>query len=194
MLEDELSKLSAVEAAARLLGCNIVRIVNSMELTGRIVEVEAYDETDAASHSFKGKTERNAVMFGPAARAYVYFTYGMHFCMNVAVGNSGYGSGVLIRAMEPISGIELMKANRRTDRLENLLNGPAKICQALNIDRSMNGHDLSQPPLLLELGRPVNERHIVWTERIGIREGKEKEKILLWRACISGSKFLSRPL
>ena len=103
-LENEFSAMSATEAAARLIGCEIVRTIANQQLIGRIVETEAYDQGDPASHSYRGKTSRNSVMFGPAGRLYVYFTYGMHYCMNVVVGASGYGAAVLIRALEPVAG------------------------------------------------------------------------------------------
>src|ERR1700722_3195787 len=103
---------SAQEVAPRLLGCLITRIIDGQELTGIIVETEAYDQTDVASHSYRGITPRTEVMFGPPGFAYVYFTYGMHYCMNVVVGEKGYGAAVLIRAIEPIKGTELMQQNR----------------------------------------------------------------------------------
>ena len=194
MLEKELSLLTAKQAAARLIGCDLIRIIDGVELKARIVETEAYDETDHASHTYRGRTKRNEVMFGLAGRSYVYFTYGMHYCVNIVVGKNGNGSGVLVRAMEPLEGIEFMLLNRQIKDSYDLLNGPAKICQAFKINLDLNGHDLSKPPLLLSLNQPIDNRYIAWTERIGIKQGKEKEKILLWRACLSGSRFLSRPL
>ena len=191
-ISEVLSKLSAKDAAARLLGCDLIRFIDGHKLVGRIVETEAYDEFDVASHSFRGITKRNQVMFGPAGKAYVYFTYGMHYCLNVVVGEESQGSAVLIRAMEPLAGIEIMMVNRHTDNLMSLLSGPAKLCQALSIDKSFNGHDLTKPPLLIYMNDQIEEENINWSKRIGIRESKDKE--LLWRACIKRSKYLSRPL
>ena len=110
------------------------------ECVGRIVEVEAYREDDPASHTFRGRTNRNAVMFGPAGHMYVYFSYGMHFCANVVTGPEGVGSAVLLRAVEPIAGIDVMSARRGGSR--HLADGPAKLCQAFGIDRTHDGVDL----------------------------------------------------
>lgn len=159
---DELARPS-VEVAPRLLGCILQREINGQILAGRIVETEAYDQTDAASHSYKGKTPRTDVMFGPAGHLYVYFTYGMHYCCNVVTGQPGEGSAVLIRALEPLEGQALPRTT----------NGPAKLCQALGIDKSLNGHDLSQPPLELILRPPLKTEDIVQTTRVGITKAKD---------------------
>lgn len=110
------------------------------ECVGRIVEVEAYRDDDPASHTFRGRTERNAVMFGPPGHLYVYFTYGMHYCANVVTGPAGSGAAVLLRAVEPVAGLEMM-SQRRSGRPQ-LANGPAKLCQAFGIDRHHDGEDL----------------------------------------------------
>lgn len=191
-LEQVLGQLSATKAAARLLGCDLIRTVDGQQLIGRIVETEAYDQSDSSSHSFQGITNRNAVMFGPAGIAYVYFTYGMHYCINVVVGSKDAGSAVLIRALEPLAGQQIMATNRGTLEPTKLLSGPARLTQALKIDKEFNGHDLSQAPLILRLNPPLKGSQINWGARIGIRE--DQANIKAWRAVVSNSKYLSRPL
>ncbi len=170
-----------IAAAKRLLGCVLEREIDDTVLRGKIIEVEAYDQTDAASHSYKGKTERTAVMFGPPGHLYVYFTYGMHYCCNVVVGAEGYGAAVLIRAVEPLKGEDIMLLNRRGRGGTELTNGPAKVCQAFGIDKRLNGHDLREAPLRLVLGEPVEARHITTTPRIGISQAKD----VPWRFVLS---------
>ncbi len=177
------------EVAQNLLGKILVRIFNGKILSGKIVETEAYlDENDFASHSALGMTERNKVMFGEAGLAYVYFTYGMHYCFNVVTGEVGKGSAVLIRALEPLDGIELMKKFRNQTDINNLTNGPAKLCQALKIDKKLNGEDLKTSSKIY-IAEGENEKfEIVKTKRIGI----EKSKDLLLRFYIKENKFISR--
>ncbi|MGB4762032.1 MAG: DNA-3-methyladenine glycosylase [Candidatus Saccharimonas sp.] len=158
----------AVSVARRLLGCVLEREYDGQMIRGRITEVEAYDQTDAASHSYRGKTEHTAVMFGPAGHLYVYFTYGMHYCCNVVVGQPGYGAAVLIRAVEPLAGQDIMLANRHGRGGAELTNGPAKVCQAFGIDKRLNGHDLRHAPLRLLPGGAVSPEQISATPRIGI--------------------------
>jgi DNA-3-methyladenine glycosylase len=151
------------------------------ECAGRVIEVEAYmGADDPASHAFRGKTKRNAVMFGPAGHLYVYFTYGMHYCCNVVAGDDGVASAVLLRAVQPMDGLELMQARRaRARRPVDLTNGPAKICQALAIDRGLDGADLVQktsPIGIFSDGTPPPEDPGIGP-RIGIREGRD----LPWR-------------
>lgn len=160
-------------AAKKLLGCTLERTINGVVLRGKIIEVEAYDESDPASHAITGPLGRAATMFGPAGRLYVYFTYGMHFCCNVVVGKEGYGAGVLIRALEPLEGEGVMVKNRGGRSGNQLLNGPAKICQALQIDRSFDGHDLSIPPIKLLPSEPLPPEKIIATPRIGISKARE---------------------
>jgi DNA-3-methyladenine glycosylase len=176
-----------VTAAQVLLGCRLIRDIDGQQLIGRIVETEAYHQSDAASHSYRGQTPRTEVMFGPAGRAYVYFTYGMHYCMNVVTGPLGEGSAVLIRAIEPLAAIELMRANRAGRRDHELTNGPAKLCYALKINKLLNGHDLSQPPLRLVPGEAVRQQDIIQTTRIGISEAKDKP----WRFYLKNNPFVS---
>jgi DNA-3-methyladenine glycosylase len=172
---DELKFLNghAADVAQQLLGCMLERELDGQILRGRIIEVEAYDQLDAASHSYRGETERTAVMFGPAGHLYVYFTYGMHYCCNVVVGEQGYGAAVLIRAVEPLSGQDIMLQRRKGRGGRELANGPAKLCQAFGIDKQLNGHDLRNAPLRLTPGKPISPDQIITTPRIGISQAKD---------------------
>ena len=185
-----ISELSTdvVAAARRLLGCELERDLNGRKLRVRIVETEAYDQTDAASHSYKGKTPRTDIMFGPPGHLYVYFTYGMHYCCNIVVGEEGYGAAVLIRAVEPIEGEDELQKRRPKKHGIELTNGPAKLCQALDIDKRMNGHDLSQLPLRLLLHDQLFDNQIITTTRIGITQAKD----VPWRFFIKDSPYVSR--
>jgi DNA-3-methyladenine glycosylase len=178
----------AEQVAPRLLGCWLVRGLHGQRLVGRIVETEAYDQGDAASHSYRGNTARTRVMFGPAGFLYVYFTYGMHYCCNVVVGPAGHGAAVLIRAIEPLEGEGVMAANRRGITGEQLTNGPAKLCYALGIDKTMNGHDLHAPPLQLVMNPPLAPESIVQTTRVGITQARE----VPWRFYIKGNPYVSK--
>ena len=179
---------SAHKVAPRLLGCILKRRIHGQVLSVRIVETEAYDQTDAASHSYKGVTPRTKIMFGPAGLLYVYFTYGMHYCCNVVVGEAGEGAAVLIRAVEPIEGEEDM-AKRRNGRVGiELTNGPAKMCQALAVDKRLNGHDLQQEPLTLVKSNLASNERIVQTTRIGISQSIE----VPWRFYIQDNLFVSK--
>ena len=176
------------DIAQRLLGCELVRVLYGTKVVVRIVETEAYDQNDAASHSYRGQTPRTEVMFGPPGHAYVYFTYGMHYCMNIVTGPVGHGSAVLIRAVEPLEGLEVIKANRPKIRSEHeLTNGPAKLCQALNIDKTMNGHNLDEAPLKLVLRPAIDPKGIITTTRIGI----SKDTHRLWRFYIKDNAYVS---
>ncbi|CAN5182775.1 DNA-3-methyladenine glycosylase [soil metagenome] len=185
-LQNELEG-SAAEAAARLLGCYLQREIDGQLVTVKIVETEAYDQTDAASHSYKGKTPRTDVMFGPSGHLYVYFTYGMHYCCNVVVGESGEGAAVLIRAVKPLDNESVLAARRRRAGV-GVTNGPAKLCQALAINKELNGHDLTKAPLRLVMQPAVNTADIVQTTRIGISQAKE----LLWRFYLRGNAYVSK--
>ncbi len=179
--------------ARELLGKRLVRILHNVRVSGTIVEVEAYKGSeDLASHAARGRTPRNAVMFGPPGHAYVYFTYGMHYCLNVVTEPEGIPAAVLIRAIAPEEGIEIMRRNRpgRTDR--ELTNGPAKLCQALQIDRSLNGVALiPSSGLFIEHHlRPTTEE-IATSPRIGIR-GDERALTAPWRFFIRDHPYVSR--
>jgi DNA-3-methyladenine glycosylase len=159
---------------------------------GRIVEVEAYvGAIDPAAHTFRGMTKRNAVMFGPPGHMYVYFTYGMHWCANTVCGDEGEGSGVLMRALEPVAGIATMRASRpriRKDR--ELCSGPARLTQAMGITGAQNGIDLVRARdgyTILDDGMPPPDE-VVGSARIGIREGTD----LLWRWFVAGNPHVSR--
>ncbi|HZL08045.1 MAG TPA: DNA-3-methyladenine glycosylase [Candidatus Dormibacteraeota bacterium] len=179
---------SAAETAPRLLGCLLERTINGRLLRARIVETEAYDQTDVASHSYNGQTPRTKVMFGEAGHLYVYFTYGMHYCCNIVVGPAGYGAAVLIRAVEPLAGEDIMALRRNGRDGIELTNGPAKFCQALGIDKTLNGHDLSQPPLKLIASEQLPFSQIKQATRIGISRGKD----VPWRFYITNNPYVSK--
>ncbi len=187
MIELDFLRNPAYEVAPRLLGCIIERDINRVTLRGRIVETEAYDQTDIASHSYNGETPRTKVMFGPAGYLYVYFTYGMHYCCNVVVGDEGYGAAVLIRAVEPLDGLDAMEERRRRSGIE-LTNGPAKFCQAFGIGKEQNGTNLMSGAVRLLPGDELGADAITQTTRIGISRGQE----LLWRFYETGNKFVSK--
>ncbi|MEO7905263.1 MAG: DNA-3-methyladenine glycosylase [Candidatus Saccharimonadales bacterium] len=186
---DDFSPLiaDAATAARRLLGCIIERQIDGQSLRGRIVEVEAYDQADLASHSYNGPAGRAATMFGSAGHSYVYFTYGMHYCCNIVVGEQGYGAGALIRAVEPLEGIEQMEQRRGGKTGVLLTNGPGKLCQALGIDRTLDGHDLSTAPLRLVMQPALDADTILTTTRIGISKAKD----VMWRFAIIGNPYVS---
>jgi DNA-3-methyladenine glycosylase len=155
---------------------------------GRIVELEAYDQQDPASHGHRGRTARNAAMFGPPGHAYVYRSYGIHWCLNLVCGGEGVAEAVLIRALEPTRGLELQQRRRGVEDVRQLCSGPGKLCQALGITHEHDGLALDVPPFRLEARADVPE--IVTGPRIGITRATE----LRWRYGEAGSPFLSRAL
>jgi len=180
---------SVQEVARRLLGCHLVReFAPGQRAVLKIVETEAYHQTDAASHSYKGRTPRTEVMFGPAGHLYVYFTYGMHYCMNIVTGAEGEGSAVLLRALEPLQGEAFLQANRPGHHGVDVCNGPAKICQALAIDKKWNGHDLHEPSLKLVVQNAVPADQIIQTTRIGIT----KARAVPWRFYLADNAYVSK--
>jgi DNA-3-methyladenine glycosylase len=155
---------------------------------GRIVEVEAYDHEDPASHGYRGRTERNASMFGPPGHAYVYRSYGIHWCLNLVCEDEGVANAVLVRALEPTDGLGTMRDRRGLEDLRQLCSGPGRLCQALGVTREHDGLPLDRPPFeLLAAERPAD---VISGPRIGITRAAE----LPWRYAEAGSRFLSRPL
>jgi DNA-3-methyladenine glycosylase len=154
---------------------------------GRIVEVEAYHHTEPAAHSFGGITERNAVMFGPPGFAYVYRSYGIHWCVNFVCEREGSASAVLIRAVEPLEGLAKMRRRRGVSDARLLCSGPGRLCQALGITRAHNGLALDAPPFALR--RRSEEVEIAVGPRIGLTKAVD----LPWRYGLKGSRFLSKP-
>jgi DNA-3-methyladenine glycosylase len=180
--------------ARELLGQRLVRVLDGRRLSGRIVEVEAYvGEDDQACHARCGRTERNAPMYGPPGHAYVYFVYGMHHCLNVVTEEEGYPAAVLIRALEPLEGIEEMRARRGGRPDVQLTSGPARLCQALGIDRRFDGVDLCAPDarVFLEEDATLASETIVTGPRIGVR-GDEVAVTVPWRFTIRGNRYVSR--
>ena len=180
--------------AKDLLGKKLVRTIRNnnkqFRLAGIIVETEAYGHSDdLASHAYVGPTGRNKIMFGNVGRAYVYFTYGNHFCLNVSARRSKVEAGaVLIRGIEPVEGVELMRQFRPVDNIFSLTSGPGKLTQALNITSSLNGTDMTNPESEIYIESGKRTKGIVTTPRIGITRAMDKE----WRFVDPSSPFISR--
>ena len=155
---------------------------------GRIVETEAYDRLDPASHTYGGLTPRNAAMFGPPAHAYVYRSYGIHWCLNFVCREPGHGAGVLIRAIEPLAGIDTMRERRGVASLRQLCSGPGKVCQALGVSHLHNRLALDAPPFML-LAREADV-----TVQAGPRIGISRAMETPWRFVLAGSPYLSKPI
>lgn len=174
------------EVAQGLLGKILVYKTENGVLSGKIIETEAYyGEEDSASHAYRGKTTRNAVMYGPPGHSYVYFTYGMHYMLNIVTELEGRARAVLIRALEPLEGIEIMKKQRRTDNTKNLCSGPAKLTQAMVISRKDNGLDITKGKLVICEGKK-EKFDIANKPRIGVRDKQ------LLRFYIKGNEFVSK--
>ena len=154
---------------------------------GVIVEVEAYDHEDPAAHGYRGRTDRNASMFGPPGCAYVYRSYGVHWCLNFVCEQEGIASAVLVRALEPLAGLDLMQTRRGIDNPHLLCSGPGRLCQALGVTREHDGLPLDAPPFELRPG--AREAALVTGPRIGISKAAERP----WRYGLAGTPFLSRP-
>ena len=191
IIEREFYSRNTVDVAKDLLGKILVRVIDGKVISGAIVESEAYRSTDdPASHSYRGKTERNSVMFGEVGHAYVYFTYGNHYCLNIVAKESTTPAGaVLIRAVEPIVGVSSMRLYRKASDPYNLTSGPGKLTQALKVTKRQNGVDVTKKEELYVLnGKHIDESEIVATSRIGIRVALDKP----WRFLIIDNEFVSR--
>ena len=184
MLRRDFFARTVHEVAPDLIGVTL--LVNGVG--GRIVEVEAYDQEDPASHGYRGRTPRNEAMFGPPGHAYVYRSYGIHWCLNLVCGEEGVAEAVLVRALEPTAGLEEQRRRRGVEDLRALCSGPGKLCQALGITREHDGLRLDAPPFtLLAAAEPAD---LVAATRVGIARAPE----LPWRYTLRGSRFVSRPV
>lgn len=191
---------TSLRAAPKLLGMTLTHIYDGIKLSGKIVEVEAYmGPDDKAAHSYGNKkTRRNEVMFGPPGHAYVYMIYGMYYCMNVITSPENIPHGVLIRAVEPIEGLEYMSLNRyklpikdlSPSKLRNLTRGPGRLCSAMNIDLSLNGVSLLGPQVYIEEPSAHQEFTIATSPRINISYAQEAAAYP-WRFYIEGNRYVS---
>jgi DNA-3-methyladenine glycosylase len=177
---------SVHDVAPELIGCTL----QVGACAGVIVETEAYDETDPACHAFVGRTARTEVLFGPPGRAYVYLSYGVHSLLNAVAEPEGSAAAVLIRALEPIAGIELMRERRGRPELHELCSGPGKLTQALGVGLELNGRPLDEPPFrILAQRHASDEPEVVAGPRIGITKAVDHP----WRYCAAGSRYVSKP-
>ena len=183
LLHPEDFAAGAPEVARTLIGATL--LVDGVG--GRIVETEAYDREDPASHSHRGPTPRNQSMFGPPGHAYVYRSYGLHWCLNLVCREAGHGAGVLIRALEPTHGIERMQERRGMQALNLLCAGPGRLGQALDVTHALDGLPLDAPPF--EVWRAPETVSVVSGPRIGISRAVE----VPWRFVLAGTRFASRP-
>jgi DNA-3-methyladenine glycosylase len=179
-----------VEVAPDLLGRTLVRALSDgTRLAGRIVEVEAYEPGDEASHGNRRMTDFNATMFGPPGRLYVYFTYGNYWMMNAVTRPRGDASAVLLRAIEPVDGIPVMEANRGRSLVTDLCSGPGKLTKALGVDKSLDGSDLvTGRDVWIEAGEPIARIQVQMGIRVGVNVGLDKD----WRFVERGSAFVSK--
>jgi DNA-3-methyladenine glycosylase len=185
VIERSFYNRDALHVARELLGCKLVRIQDGSRLVGMIMEAEAYQgEEDQGCHASAGKTPRTAVMYGPPGHAYVYFTYGMHWLLNVVTGDEGVPAAVLIRSIWPIEGMDAMAQNRPLHANKSgWLNGPAKLTQALKIDKTFNNVDLCETGsgLWIEYGTLIEDSDVMQTARIGLNSVSEPWRSIPWR-------------
>ena len=195
IIQQEFFARPTVAVARALLGQRLVREFDGQRLSGIIVETEAYvGPDDSACHASRGRTPRTEVMYGPAGHAYIYFIYGMHYMLNLVTEVEGFPAAVLIRAVEPVEGIEVMQAHRpRISSQVNLTNGPGKLCQALAIDQMLHGHDVTiGQALWFEAGNPLSESVIAAGPRIGIAYARPEDRVAPWRFWVQGNPFVAR--
>jgi DNA-3-methyladenine glycosylase len=198
-LDQDFFTQPTLTVARTLLGQRLVRELNGQRLSGLIMETEAYiGPDDTASHASKGRTPRTEVMFGLPGRTYVYLVYGMHYMLNLVAEPEEFPAAVLIRALEPVEGFEVMRANRRLNNqsnpsLLNLSDGPGKLCQALGIDKTLNNWDVTRgQKLWLEPGKPIPDTDIATGPRVGIDYAQAKDRAAPWRFWVKGNRFVSR--
>lgn len=183
-----------LRVAHDLLGCRLVRVLDGNRLSGRIVETEAYvGEQDEASHASPGLTDRNASMYGPPGHAYVYLIYGMHHCFNIVTDREGYPAAVLLRALEPLEGVNAMRQRRGGRPDEQLTSGPGRLCEGLAIGLQLDSADLCSPAaaLFLEAGDLAPDERVTTGPRVNVR-GNPHALSVPWRFYVEGSRFLSR--
>ena len=181
-----------LQVARDLLGTRLVRLQDGIRLAGIIVETEAYrGQNDLGCHARAGLTPRTRVMFGPPGHAYIYFTYGMHWMLNFVTEDQGFPAAVLIRALHPLQGLEVIAARRNGQPPARWTDGPAKICQALNIDGSLNGVDLCASPaaLFIEAGPPIPDSAVTTGPRVGLSSVPEPWKSIPWRFFVKSGFF-----
>jgi DNA-3-methyladenine glycosylase len=191
VVEENFYNRPATDVARDLLGMRLVRMLDGIRVSGAIVETEAYaGEHDLACHARAGRTPRTAVMYGPPGRAYVYFTYGMHWLLNAVCLPEGEPAAVLIRAIQPFEGLNIIAARRNGQPPVRWTDGPGKICRALGIDGTLNGSSLTDPSggLWIEWGEPVSDANISTGPRVGIDTVPEPWKSIAWRYRLTRDK------
>jgi DNA-3-methyladenine glycosylase len=195
IIEREFFDRPTLTVARELLGQRLVREIDGRRLSGLIVETEAYiGPHDSANHASRGRTARTEVIFGPPGRTYIYFVYGMHYMLNLVTEPAGFPAAVLIRAVEPVEGLELMQSRRQGVKSKfDLTNGPGKLCQALAIDKTLHNWDVSLGQRLwLERGDTLPDSLVATGSRIGIAYARPEDQRAPWRFWRRGNPFVSR--